>query len=126
MIDHAHPQPECGKYQANQFAGDSPAFKRDPKLGIAVQPLTPALAQQLGDQLAIPIALGQLGYVLLARGDRAVAHRVLREGLIRWRELGDNGGIVHCIEGLAAVAVVNSRAEQAVRLWAGALRVRAA
>ena len=48
MIDHAHPQPECGKYQANQFAGDSPAFKRDPKLGIAVQPLTPALAQQLG------------------------------------------------------------------------------
>ena len=71
-------------------------------------------------------ALHGLAWVALDRGDLATARAQLRESLATMWRLDARLDVMRCLEGLAALAGAEGRAERALRLDAAAGRLRAA
>src|SRR5689334_18459346 len=83
-----------------------------------------ALRRALGDRPNTAIALGQLGRVALDLGDLAEARARFTESLVLSRDVGRQRSIALALEGLAAVAAGERRAERAVVLAGAADAVR--
>jgi tetratricopeptide (TPR) repeat protein len=81
---------------------------------------------ELGDRFGVAEALLGLGEVALDRGDLATARVRLRESLATMWSLGAMPDVMRCLEGFAALAGAEGRAERALRLDAAAGRLRAA
>ncbi len=76
-----------------------------------------------GARDVVSSALHPLAAVARAEGDDERAVRLLEESLTISVEIGDEGNVVYCLEGLAAIAADRDDLERAARLWgaAGAL-----
>ncbi len=55
-----------------------------------------------------------------AEGDNERATRLLEESLTISVEIGDEGNVAYCLEGLAAIAADEDELERAARLWGAA------
>jgi DNA-binding CsgD family transcriptional regulator len=77
---------------------------------------------------ALGVALGRygLGTVVQAQGDPCRARDLYRESLRYWRDIGDDGSVAVCVEGIASALCVVGDAAQAVRLLGAAHAMREA
>ena len=80
-------------------------------------------ARKRGDRLGTYNALYNLAQVALARGDHALATRMLEEGVTLSEQIGDEANLSYFLEGLAVVAGMEGDAEHSARLLGAAERL---
>ncbi|MEO8134062.1 MAG: tetratricopeptide repeat protein [Betaproteobacteria bacterium] len=83
-----------------------------------------AIFREVGERWGIGESLNNLGLAALDQGDSAAARTLHEESLAIRRELGDQRGVAESLEGLACVAFNLADPGRAVRIWAGAERLR--
>ena len=83
-----------------------------------------ALNREVGDKQNTAIALNNLGNVVRSQGDYAAASALYRESIILYRELGDRWALAYVLEDTGVLAVLQSRADRALRLVEAALSLR--
>jgi hypothetical protein len=82
------------------------------------------MSREVGDDMGVAIAVSNLGAVALEHQDSTRAQDLLQDALARYRALGDQDGLAHCLEGLAAVAALQGRPAYAARLAGAAEALR--
>ncbi len=85
---------------------------------------TLSLENKMGDRVGNLWATAKLGYVILRRGNSLYARSLFEESLRGFKEVANLIGMVYALEGLASLAVLQERPEQAARLIARADMVR--
>jgi predicted ATPase/DNA-binding XRE family transcriptional regulator len=85
-----------------------------------------SLAQRLADARSIANNLSNLALMALYRADYPKASDLFADSLAAFNELGDRRGVAEALEGLAGVAGVESRPQQAARLFGLAEALREA
>jgi len=83
-----------------------------------------ALAQHVGSKHQVPFLQFALANVALRLGDRERAVMLYRESLILRRDIGEKPQLARCLEGLAGVACVRRRYDQAARILGAADALR--
>jgi predicted ATPase/DNA-binding XRE family transcriptional regulator len=84
------------------------------------------LFRETGDTRGLAQALLGLGRAALRSGSAEYADEVFSEALVRWKEVELRAGMVRSLSGLAGAAAAREQFEQAVRLYATAIRQAAA
>jgi tetratricopeptide (TPR) repeat protein len=75
------------------------------------------ICREIGDRYNQGYVLNDLGLLALNRGDYAVAWSFLEESVQVWHEFKKSQGMVVSLERMAALCVVEGKAETAARLW---------
>jgi len=82
------------------------------------------LHREVGNKQGMALALDNLGLGALSRNDFVAAQQFHQESLALFYELGDKQGIVYGLEGLASLAHIQEKAEDAARLLGTASALR--
>jgi DNA-binding CsgD family transcriptional regulator len=84
------------------------------------------LFRRLGQSLHVPLVLHNLGQLAALRGDARQGTEYVSEGLAQLQDLGDRRGEGFCLAGLATMAALLRRPDQAARLFGAADALHAA
>jgi ATP/maltotriose-dependent transcriptional regulator MalT len=72
----------------------------------------------VGERWNLSRTLTRMGIILLDEGLHVEAERLFMEGLVGWRDLANDDGMVLCVAGLAAAAAGRGAMDRARRLYA--------
>jgi hypothetical protein len=100
------------------FAATAPLMRGDTARARRLAERALSLAREPGGARDVVCsALHPLAAVARAEGDNERATRLLEESLTISVEIGDEGNVAYCLEGLAAIAADEDELDRAARLW---------
>ena len=76
------------------------------------------LLRQVGEPYNVSRAITLMGIILVEEGKYGDAERVLTESLANWRTIGNTGGMILALAGLAATAAGQGQMDRARTLYA--------
>ena len=109
-----------GIASAQNYLGDVARLRGDWAAAGAAYEESLVQLRVAGVRSDLPAVLHNLGYVALHAGDAVHAHTLFAESLALHRTLGNRAGVAESLCGLAAVAAVQQRPEQAAHLFGAA------
>src|SRR5262249_47039043 len=83
-----------------------------------------SISRQLGDRFGLASTLSKLGIVATQQGDHSAARRLFEDGLAAARDVGNQVLVAAAVESFAVLAANQKQGERALRLAAGAARLR--
>ncbi len=81
-----------------------------------------AIGREVGDRFGVGVSLHNLGLALLEHGDRSAAKKALEESFTIRKRIGDRGNAANAFLGLAKLALLEERYEEAGRFYAACQR----